>query len=224
MKPKFQFYSWEGHHRLIVSSCVALIVFFVFSNKLDTTYLFMASWTSFALTTLLLMWIVIIAAHPANVHATAKLQDSSRVLIFVFVLVSACASLFAIILLLKPILILRSQPVTLSIVLSVVAVISSWLLVHTLFTMRYAHLYYEHKAISKDDKSLGLQFPEDENPDYMDFAYFSFVIGMTCQVSDVQIVSKKIRRMALLHGLITFGFNTIIVALTINIISGLLSR
>jgi uncharacterized membrane protein len=67
----------------------------------------------------------------------------------------------------------------------------------------------------------GLVFPDDDKPGYSDFAYFSFVLGMTFQVSDIQITSKRLRRIALLHGILSFGFNTIIVALTINVIAGL---
>jgi uncharacterized membrane protein len=99
-------------------------------------------------------------------------------------------------------------------------------LVHTLFVFRYAHLYYQSRPKGKaQDKYLeGLEFPEEDEPDYLDFSYFSFVIGMTFQVSDVTISSKQIRRLALLHGLISFAFNTVIVALSINVISGMMTR
>ena len=70
----------------------------------------------------------------------------------------------------------------------------------------------------------GLIFPNDEPPDYFDFAYFSFVIGMTWQVSDVQITSRRIRRIVLMHALLSFVYNTVILALSINIISGLIQR
>lgn len=73
-------------------------------------------------------------------------------------------------------------------------------------------------------ESGGLAFPNDPEPDYLDFAYFSFVVGMTFQVSDVQITSSQIRRLALLHGLLSFGYNTVIVALSINIISGFIKK
>lgn len=65
-------------------------------------------------------------------------------------------------------------------------------------------------------------FPSEPQPDFLDFAYFSFVIGMTCQVSDVQITSRRIRRIALLHGLLSFGFNTVILALSLNLALGVL--
>jgi len=97
----------------------------------------------------------------------------------------------------------------------------SWVLLHTLFSLHYAHVYY---GDSDDDRvrDRGLEFPQDRNPDYLDFAYFSFVIGMTSQVSDVQVKSKRMRRLTLIHGVMSFAFNTFILALFINTVSGLL--
>ena len=90
----------------------------------------------------------------------------------------------------------------------------------TIFTFHYAHLYYFK---DKDDTVDGnaLEFPKEDKPDYPDFAYFAFVIGMTFQVSDVEINSRIIRRTALAHGLLAFALNTFVVALTINLIAGL---
>ena len=97
----------------------------------------------------------------------------------------------------------------------------SWLLTHTLFALRYAHEYYElqpgHTEVDK-----GIVFPGDDPPDYWDFFYFAVVLGMTFQVSDVQITSRKLRRLATAHGLLGFLFNTVILALSVNIGASLL--
>lgn len=109
--------------------------------------------------------------------------------------------------------------------MSIGSVVVSWWMLHTVFTMSYAHMYYTKTPQTDDPKDAvigGLLFPEENNPDYLDFVYFSFVIGMTFQVSDVEISSRSIRRLALLHALISFAFNTAIVALSINVISGLI--
>jgi uncharacterized membrane protein len=100
------------------------------------------------------------------------------------------------------------------------AVFAGWVLIHTTFVFRYAHLFYFD---SDDDGSAqrGLIFPGTEEPNDYDFAYFSFVIGMTFQVSDVAIKDSGVRRLALIHALISFGYNTTIVALVINLVSGL---
>ena len=98
----------------------------------------------------------------------------------------------------------------------------SWLATHTMFAMRYAHEYYAEPGAGGIEE--GLKFPGDEPPDYWDFFYFSMVLGMTFQVSDVQITSRKLRRLAAAHGLLSFLFNTVIVALMVNIAAGLLDK
>ncbi len=98
----------------------------------------------------------------------------------------------------------------------------SWLVTHAIFAMRYAHEYYATDDAPGPGIDGGLEFPGEQPPDYWDFCYFSLVLGMTFQVSDVQITSRKLRRLALVHGLIGFLFNTVIVALTVNIAASLL--
>lgn len=98
--------------------------------------------------------------------------------------------------------------------------IMTWLVTQAAFALRYAHEYYTASSGGVPDK--GLDFPGDEAPDYWDFVYFSVVLGMTFQVSDVQITSRKLRRLATVHGLFGFGFNTVIVALTVNLAANLL--
>ena len=88
--------------------------------------------------------------------------------------------------------------------LATVTIFLSWVFIHTIFALNYAHDYYgEHGA-----KRSGLKFPDDEDPDYWDFVYFSFVVGMTCQVSDVAVASQPIRRTVIAHGVVSFFFNT----------------
>ena len=100
--------------------------------------------------------------------------------------------------------------------LAITGVASAWLLLHTVFTLRYAHLYYDAEPTPG-----GLDFPAGSpRPDYLDFAYFGFGIGMTCQTSDVSIHGRALRHTGLLHGLISFVFNTAVVAVSI---SGLVS-
>jgi uncharacterized membrane protein len=91
--------------------------------------------------------------------------------------------------------------------------------------MRYAHLFYSTDPDGDQKKPLGgLDFPGGGEPDYLDFVYFGFVLGTTFQVSDVEISSRPIRRLALVHGLIAFAFNTAILALSINVVSGLVAH
>jgi uncharacterized membrane protein len=216
----------DAHHKFYISFVAALIIFAISYAKISASTQFIITWTGFAFILTSLSWSTIISVHPLEMKKLAKLQDSNRTLIFVFVLSAALVCLFVVVLLLRSTQHLSGIHLTLHIVLSVAAVISSWALVHTLFVFRYAHLYYESAADGKapDQYEEGLEFPKEKEPDYIDFAYFSFVIGMTFQVSDVEISSKRIRRLTLIHSLIAFAFNTVIVALSINVISGMMTK
>jgi uncharacterized membrane protein len=97
----------------------------------------------------------------------------------------------------------------------------SWLMTQFTFAFRYAHEYYSITGTGPQMDG-GLSFPGEDHPDYLDFLYFALVIGMTFQVSDVAITARKLRRLAALHGFLGFLFNTVILALTVNITSGLL--
>jgi uncharacterized membrane protein len=107
------------------------------------------------------------------------------------------------------------------VILVAVTLFVSWLMLHTTFAFRYAHEYYQVEDTTEGITG-GLEFPGERRPDYLDFLYFSLVLGMTFQVSDVQISARKFRRMASVHGLLSFLFNTVIVALTVNLAAGLL--
>jgi uncharacterized membrane protein len=214
----------DAQYRMLIALVLSAVDFFIFSNPSLWPARVLSAWIVFALTIIILDWIAIFGSHPLEVRKIAKLQDSSRYLLFLFVIVASVMSLVAIIFLLKSSK-GNSSSVAGHVTLAMTAVIISWVLVHTIFTIRYAHLYYD---TDKDDgtpkKGGGLQFPDETEPDYLDFAYFSFVIGMTFQVSDVEISSRQIRRNALVHSLISFAFNTAIVALSINVISGMVSQ
>jgi len=103
--------------------------------------------------------------------------------------------------------------------LAMVTILLSWAFVHTIFSLHYAHEYYGER---RDKKVGGLRFPGDAQPDYWDFFYFSLVIGMTSQVSDVAITSRVIRRMVAVHGALAFLFNVAVLALTVSMISNLI--
>jgi uncharacterized membrane protein len=217
----------DAQHRLYIALAVTLIVFIFSYGKFSIPALIMLDWGSCATTIIILNWVVILTAHPREMRQIARLKDSSRFIILSFVIIASCVSLFSIIFLLKSV---SKDPghthAAHHILMSIGSVIVSWWMLHTVFTMSYAHLFYTLTPEDDDAKDAvigGLKFPdEDMNPDYVDFVYFSFVIGMTFQVSDVEITSRAIRRIALYHALISFAFNTAIVALSINVVSGLI--
>lgn len=104
---------------------------------------------------------------------------------------------------------------SLDIALAVGSVILAWLFLNTIFALHYAHEFY-----GGGGKRAGLAFPGNGEPDYWDFVYFAFVLGMTFQVSDVQIGARAIRRVALVHSVIAFFFNVIVIAVSVNIVAG----
>jgi uncharacterized membrane protein len=217
------FFRLDANYRLMIALFIGAIVFLCIHNKHETPVVILLTWISIASVIILLDWIIIATSHPREVRKIAKLQDSSRTIIFLFVLTASVTSLGAIIFLLRSSK-KHTGSVNEHILLAIGAVAISWWLVHTIFTLLYAHLYYDTDTDDGREKEVGgLNFPGNEEPDYLDFVYFSFVIGMTFQVSDVEISSRKIRRFALLHALLSFAFNTAILALSINVISGLVS-
>lgn len=213
----------DSHHRSAIAILLSILFLFLFLRFLTIPNLVTLSWDIFAVINLILSWISISTTEIHQIRQTAKKQDSSRTTIFVFVIVAACMSLFAVGFVLVSGKGSPGSTPTFHIFLAVISVVCSWFLIHTLFALRYAHIYYGDKNIQDTkDKDGGLDFPKEKEPDYMDFAYFSFVIGMTCQVSDVQVTSKRVRRLVLLHGILSFAFNTAILALIINILASLI--
>ena len=189
---------------------------------IDAVSRWVAAWDVFAATSLLLIGSAMFTADAAHIRKVANTEDLGRVLAFGFVLVAALASLISVVALLGTMDSLSPAALTRHVGLSIAAVVESWMLVHTVFTLRYAHIFYDSDGQAGGDVG-GLCFPgNDPEPDYLDFAYFAFTIGMAAQTADVTIPGKRQRRTALLHAVISFGFNTAIVALSISALGGLL--
>jgi uncharacterized membrane protein len=177
------------------------------------------TWDAFALVSLLLTWISILTLEPAQICELAQVEDPGRGASLVLVLVGAGAAFLAVLVLLNASMGMQGGDRLQAIGVALSAVALAWLLIHTVFTLRYAHLYYDGAAGEKP-----IAFPGAEMmPDYLDFAYFAFVIGMTAQTADISIRGRDVRRFALLHGLIAFGYNTAIVAMSIGLLTTLLS-
>jgi uncharacterized membrane protein len=207
--------------RLVVGLAAGTATWFFSPVGLGTVSRLVAAWDAFGVTTLLLLWAAIFTADADRIRAVAATEDLSRTLSSIFVVVAAGASLLGATALLKTTQHLSSEALVQHAALSIVAMGSAWLLVHTVFTLRYAHVYYDANTDGSD--LGGLVFPgNDPEPDYLDIAYFAFVIGMTAQTADVSISGRTMRRLSLLHGLISFVFNTTLVALVISGIAGVL--
>lgn len=213
----------DARHRLAIASVAAIAVWFALRSRVQLPTQCIATWNVFALSILVLAWVAIIQTPAKEIRERAREQDLSRTLIFIFAVAAAGAGLFSVGFLFYTNKVAHHEHDWGHVLLSVVAVISSWSLVHTVFGLRYAHIFYgDRDDATRNEHAGGLEFPGEPLPDYTDFAYFAFVIGMTFQVSDVQITSRPLRQLVLVHGILAFGFNTVILALTVNTVSALI--
>jgi uncharacterized membrane protein len=195
--------------RTFISILIGIVAFFPLPGSLRLVTRLLIGWDIFVACYLVLAYIMVFRCGLAHIRRNAVLQDDGRFLILLVTALGAFASIAAIVFELGAMK--GSGP---QLILATVTIALSWAMVHTTFALHYAHDYY------RGAKPGGLQFPsgdEHDHADYWDFVYFSFVIGMTAQVSDVGITDKTIRRTATAHGIISFVFNTALLALMVNI-------
>jgi len=205
--------------RISMGVVMAAIVFFIIPrHHIDFLPLAMLLWDVFALSFIISGVIVMFVRSVPEIRQQAQKDDGSKAFVLMMILVASFVSMFAVLLLfLAP----KNENSPIVLPVAIAGMMLSWILVHLIFTFHYAHMYYGDDKEDPKKHLEGLEFPKEDKPDYIDFAYFAFVLGTTFQVSDVEISSRKIRRMALVHGLLSFGLNTFVVALTINLVAGL---
>jgi uncharacterized membrane protein len=206
------------HAKLVIGALVGLIVIALAPFTLLTTRLLLG-WDIGVALYLLLIHSTLARCDIAHIRRRAAEQDESAFAILLLTMAATFASLVAIVFALGGSKSAPHEQAAVLIGLTIGTILLSWFFVHTIFALHYAHEYYGER---RDGIIGGLNFPGDDDPDYWDFLYFSLVIGMTSQVSDVAITSKGIRRVATMHGVLSFFFNVTVLALTINIVSGLL--
>jgi uncharacterized membrane protein len=205
--------------RLALAAGVFLTALLVLPRSVSGPTRTLVAWDAGTGLYLALAWTLMLRANVERVRTRAGLQDEGAAVVLALTVAAGLASLGAIALELVGIKSDPSHRQTLHLALAGVTLLCSWCFVHTAFALHYAHEYYVAGG-----KGCGpcLQFPGTEQPDYADFLYFSFVIGTTCQTADVSIASSSMRQLALVHGVLTFFFNTTLLALTINIAASLI--
>lgn len=150
----------------------------------------------------------------ADTRRRAAWEDPGAAMLFMLVTLAACASLVAVALAVDAGALLQGLSRLLHLVLMMLSVAGAWLLIQGVFALHYARRYYQ------DDPNGGLVFPGGLSPDYLDFFYFSAVVGMTSQVSDVSVTGRGMRRLVLWHGMLSFAFNLTVLALAVNVLAG----
>jgi uncharacterized membrane protein len=201
--------------RAFIAMALGIVAFLLMPAAHRLVPRMLIGWDVFVALYVALVYIMMLRSHRRLIRRNAVLQDDGRLLIPLFTAVGAFASIVAIVFELG-----GSHRGLPQLGLATLTITLSWAAVHTAFALHYAHDYY------RGSKPGGLQFPsgdQHDHADYWDFVYFSFVIGMTAQVSDVGITDKTIRRTATVHGIISFIYNTALVALMVNIAASAIS-
>ena len=197
-----------GRPRTFIAVGVGIVAFLLLPGSLRLVSRLLIGWDIVVAIYLVLVFSMMLKHDHRHIRRQAVLQDDGRFVILMVTALGAFASIAAIV------SELGTHRGVAELTIATVTIALSWAAVHTTFALHYAHEYY------CGHKPGGLQFPsgdQHENADYWDFVYFSFVIGMTAQVSDVGITDKTIRRTATAHGIASFIYNTALLALTVNI-------
>jgi uncharacterized membrane protein len=203
----------SARKRLSVSFVVGVVAASVMAWLAAWEVTVLIAWSAGAATFLGLTWGAVGWADEVRTRAIAQRADETRFSADLIMLTCCLVSLVGVaFILLKA---ERASGATLAALtgLGVVSIVLAWALVHTVYTLRYADLYYVQGG--------GIDFSEEKPPDYRDFAYLAFTIGMTYQVSDTAFQSKPVRRMALRHAMLSYVFGTAIIAVAINAVAGI---
>lgn len=200
---------------------VGVLAWLVLPTALRPTTRGLIGWDAGVLTYLAWAACIFLRLPLERMPAAAEAQEEGEWTIFGITLAVVLASFAAVG---TQFALIKSEPESLRnlyIGLVALTLFASWVMTHVTFAFRYAHEYYGDD-LNPPEIDRGLDFPGEKAPDYLDFFYFAIVLGMTFQVSDAQITSRKLRRVATMHGLLSFLFNTVIVALTVNIAAGVM--
>jgi uncharacterized membrane protein len=214
-------WAWITRHlraqiRFLIALVVGVAVFFFVPIE-DLVPRILAGWNAGGWLYLALVAIKMARAEIEGIKRQSTLERESRLVVLVVVIFG---SIFTILALFAQLMAIKSEhgmDRTLSISLSVSTIFLSWLLIHTVFALYYAHEFHAEGHAGSGGQGGGLKFPDDSTPDYLDFLYFSFVVGTTAQTSDVDVCSRDLRRVVMLHGILSFFFNTAVIALAVNL-------
>ena len=210
--------------RLLASIVVALVVFFVQPASWHLITRLLIAWNAGTILDIALTLHSMAIATTKTIRWRAEATDDGKWAILGLTTIAALAALGAIFAQLTVTKDLHGALKSAHLGLAGLTIVSAWVFIHMVFALHYAHEFFDETKTEAGEKQTlrgGLRFPETEEPDYWDFLYFSFIIGVASQTADVEITSKVMRRTSLVHSVLAFFFNSAILALTINIAAGL---
>jgi uncharacterized membrane protein len=202
--------------RLFLAAVLGIVIGLLLPSEWRVTTRLLVTWDVGVGLYLALAFQAMAKADIARIRRRAAMLDEDRIAFLILTAGAALATIAAIVAELGDKETARAPA---HLALAIVTIVLSWAFTHTIFALHYAHEFY----VENRYEDGGLAFPGKEQPDYWDFAYFSLVIGMTSQVSDVAVTAKGIRRTVLAHGVVSFFFNVALLALTVNIAASALA-
>lgn len=208
-----------ARRRLLASVAAGLVLYLVLPAHMRQVTRVLMGWDLAAAIYIVFALLMISRSTVETCHRRAALYDESDWAIVTLIVASAAASFVAIFAELAVVKTAATPPV-ITLAVTGTTVVLSWTFTHLIFTLHYANLYYMPQ---KNGHPGGLEFPGKRPPDYRDFLYYSFVIGCAAQTADVNTVSHSMRRMTLIHGVVSFVFNTAVLALMVNVGASLLN-
>lgn len=188
---------------------IGLVAFFL-GKSIPTA--FVIGWVSACLFYLVRVWLRIARLDGERTREHAQGEDPSRTIADIVIVVSSMVSVAALVIMMSTSHASREHTLPMA-ALTLSSILLTWGLIHTLYTLRYAGMYYglDHGCVD---------FPGTKNPQYSDFAYLAFTMGMTFQVSDTALTTQAIRKTALFHTLLSYLFNTLLIGATVNFLAG----
>jgi uncharacterized membrane protein len=201
-------------HRILAAGLTGVLVAQLTQSQLWETWL-LSGWLAGCLVYLFIVWWGVGRLDAAQTRLRASSLDPGSTALYALIVAISWVSLVGVLLVTDSVKTHQGVDRWLHIALALATLAASWLLIQTVFALRYARRYYREDA-------HGLVFPGEAAPTYFDFAYFAAVIGMTSQVADVGIAHPAMRRLVLLHGLVSFGYNLMVLALTFNLVASAL--
>ncbi|MEN9709853.1 MAG: hypothetical protein RIQ68_2261 [Pseudomonadota bacterium] len=211
--------------RLIIGILAGLFVGFLCPLDWQLATRLLLAWNAGVLLYIVLTFIMMVRDDLDRFHQRTSVQDEGRFVILTISIVAAVFSIAAIVVQLAATKDMSGLDKYFHVGLAATTIVTGWTFIHLTFALHYAHEYASERRNRPDLPEKirgGLDFADTLKPDYSDFLYFAFIIGVASQTADVAVCSPTMRRIALVHGIVSFFYNTTILALTINIAAGLI--